>query len=128
MNTTGHIKATIRDSEELLSYSSRNPFSGHVDTWGGSLLVEDGETVHSRHVYIIAGTTGQAYGGPEEGGWWYNHFHADFRVEAVVRSESELVRILTKTDELLTLIQGNQDTQIRIGGEDWPEFQRPHYE
>lgn len=130
MTKRDEINARISDTDELLSYSAKDPFTGKVNAWGGTLLDadEDGDARGYRRVFIIAGTTTWAYGGPEEGGWYYDHFHDDFQVEVVVRSDQELLTVLAKVDELLTLVRGPEHTEIRVGGNDWPHFQRPHYE
>lgn len=130
MNKAQHLPAQIVDGNELLTHTSKNPFTGEVDTWGGNLLAGD-EDVYlrgSRLVFILAGTTSWEYGGPEEGGWWYDHFHEAFRVAVSVDSEDALATVLTKVNELLTLVEGASHQSIRIGVEDWPHFQRPHYE
>ena len=130
MNKAQSIPADIVDVNEVLTHTMVNHFTKEVDTWGGNLLAGDEDVRIRGHrlVFILAGTTSQAYGGPEEGGWWYPHFHEAFRVEVSVSSEDELVTVLAKVDELLTLVQGPSYTQIRIGVDDWPHFQRPHYE
>lgn len=130
MNKAQHLTAHVVDVNEILTHTMVNPFTKEVDTWGGNLLAgdEDVRIRGSRLVYIIAGTTSQAYGGPEEGGWYYDHFHESFRIAVSVGSEDELITLLTKLNELLTLAQGPSYQEIRIGVEEWPEYRRPHYE
>jgi hypothetical protein len=130
MNKAQGLTAHVVDVNEILTHTSKNPFTGEVDTWGGNLLAPDEEGYPRRHrlVYILGGFDVQAYGGPEEGGWYYDHFTETFRIETFVGTEDMLVDILKKVDELLTLTLGDIRTVIRIGVEDWPHFGRPHYE
>lgn len=130
MNKAQGLNAQVVDCDELLLHSSVDPFTKEVTTRGGTLLVpdEEGYPRRYRRVYILAGTTSCSFGGSEEGGWYYDHFNEAFRLEVSVDSEEALVTVLGKVDELLTLVQGVSYTQIRIGVEDYPYFQRPHYE
>lgn len=125
-----NIKARIHDSEELLTYPRVNR-SG-VENRGGNLVVTDpfheDFSPFGKWVRVIAGTTYRAYGGPEEGGWWYDAFLEAFRLPVYAHTEEELVSLLEKVDALLSATQEEFRTEIRIASGSWPEFHPPQYE
>lgn len=65
-----HLPHTLSSDEEFAK------FLGGTDYWKREWQDEEGEG-HSApdprpFVYVCAGSVTRHYGGPEEGGWWYN--------------------------------------------------------
>ena len=85
--------------------------------------------------YVNKYEIGRAYGGPEEGGWWFNYGQF-MECEAMFTSRKE-ARALA---DALTMVEGSQpdlnsvNTEYVVSfsvednvGQDWPQ-RMPHYE
>jgi len=86
--------------------------------------------------YVNRYDIGRAYGGPEEGGWWYNYGIFD-RCEAMftTRREAEAARDrlnfeAEKSNGDLNSVNCGEVIFFNVEtnqGQDWPQ-ERPHYE
>ena len=93
------------------------------------------------HAHIVT----REYGGPEEGGWWYNHanlvdtvpliFPREFTTEQCLAHAKQIQEFLVIRHRhevwgRIYSVTGGQELHITISGKkgrSWPE-QRPHYE
>ena len=127
-------KIWVRDTEDLLDGNLLAPMrlSKHYDE-----VDEDyeGETFlqerHHRVVYISGGTTGRAYGGPEEGGWYYDFFDSQVEFCLSVNDEDTLRQAVSHVEALLRLRYPHEDSsdlEIIIRTGDFFQQHRPHYE
>lgn len=88
------------------------------------------EDVGSRHVFISGGYTSRAYGGPEEGGWWYDHFTPTVEVEMVVSDADKLREAVSHVESLLRIQHGEDWDTLRIALQPHEPYRpgRPRYE
>ena len=99
-----------------------------ADDYEGEVFLYDR---FGRVVFISAGTTHRAYGGPEEGGWWYDHFETAFQFAATFENEEALKTTLDYITNLLIIQKPHeelQDMQIILQTEGFFVQRRPHYE
>lgn len=82
--------------------------------------------------YVIVGRRNRAYGGPEEGGWWYDHSHETLAA-ILVESETESKEVVKKLEENEAYFDpGTGEYVINIFHSftvpDDETFPKPHYE
>lgn len=124
----------VRDPFDLLCGSLLAP--ARADKYGEAVSDDyEGEVVlydrFVRNVFISAGTTCRAYGGPEEGGWWYDHFDTSFQFAATFDNEEALKTALDYITNLLIIQQPHEelrDLQVILYTDDFFVQRRPHYE
>lgn len=108
----------VRDSFDLLD--------------GLLLEPEEGETYprQYREVFISGGFLEQRYGGPEEGGWWYDAFDPQIEITMYPRNEEELIRALHNVASLVKLRTPWDDVrkEIIIRPDEYHQQSRPYYE
>jgi hypothetical protein len=86
---------------------------------------------HNRIVYISGGTFTRAYGGPEEGGWYYDAFDPQIEFAISVKDEVTLRLAISNIESLLLLRNPDLDLQemgIYLRSDDFHNPGRPHYE
>jgi len=94
------------------------------------------QVAQTRVVYISGGFLSSQYGGPEEGGWWYDHFTSILDVSVVVTKEEQLRAAIFHVDALLRLQMPSDlygetsldDVQIVIRPDRFHQSHRPDYE
>ena len=127
-------KIWVRDSQDLLDGNLLAPMrlSKHCDEvdedYEGETFLQ---TRYHRMVYISGGSLRRAYGGPEEGGWWYDHFDPSVEVCVSVRDEDTLRRAISHVESLLRLQHDGEDIrnlEIIIRADGFFQQRRPHYE
>jgi hypothetical protein len=133
-HTKGMENIYVRDYEELLSGNlfapmrlDRNYDEVDADFEGEVFLQER----RHRIVYITGGDFARAYGGPEEGGWWYDRFDPEIEFVLTVRDENTLRQAISHVEALLWLRHPDseaRDLGIFISARGFHEPGRPHYE
>ena len=124
----------VRDSFDLLDGQLLAPqrFNDYYDE-----VDEDyeGETFlqerYHRTVYISGGIMHRAYGGPEEGGWWYDHFDPWVEFCLTVNDEATLRKAIEHVDAMLRLRHDDDDVrdlEIILRADHFFQQHRPRYE
>jgi hypothetical protein len=112
-------------------------YCGGVMSWedmenGWDLYYCQGETCRHQHTvareywtwYVNVYSISQGYGGPEEGGWWYNVGEPVTSVRCDTHTEAE-----TMADILRKKYLNTGKSRSTLGGDDTPyPTERPHYE
>jgi hypothetical protein len=91
---------------------------------------------HQGSAWVVVHEVTREYGGPEEGGWWFDEGRVVYR-RRVLPDESQAVIVEqvertfdTTTSHRFSMAARGSDYRVSIGedrGEDYPET-RPHYE
>lgn len=123
----------VRDYQDLLDGNLLAPMRLN-DDWDEVAKDEPHtftQTRWHRVVYISGGDLARAYGGPEEGGWWYDHFGPEIEVCLSVNTEEQLRQAVSHVEGLLRLMHPHDETDelaifLRTDGFHRPG--RPHYE
>ena len=124
----------VRDYEDLLNGQLLAPirfdadYNEVDDSYGGSVYLQNR---HHRVVYISGGFMTQAYGGPEEGGWYYDHFNTVVEFSLTVYDEARLREALGHVEALMGLRFHGEDTRdlaIFLTTDDYYRPGRQHYE
>lgn len=99
----------VQDSFELLDGELLTPY--HVDEMGTVYT----QTRFTREVFISAGDVSRRYGGPEEGGWWYDWFTSVLDLSLDVSSVEDLTTALTHVEALLRMTLPHEESRdLRI--------------
>lgn len=124
----------VRDNEDLLTGNLLAPMrlDTHYDEvdedyTGEVFLQERGHRV----VFISGGTMNRSYGGPEEGGWYYDHFDTNIEFSVTVYDVETLRQVISHIEALLRLRYSDidvRDLQIIVKTGDFFCQRRPHYE
>lgn len=124
----------VRDYQDLLDGNLLAPIRMDADynevdeDYEGPVYLSDR---HSRIVYISGGTFSRAYGGPEEGGWYYDAFDPQVEFAITVKDEVTLRLAIGHIEGLLLLRNPGLDLRemgIYIRTDAFHAPGRPHYE
>ena len=95
----------VQDSFELLDGELLSPY--HTDE-NGTVYTQ---TRFTREVFISAGDVARRYGGPEEGGWWYDWFDSVLDLSLHVSSVEDLTTALTHVEALLRMTLPHEESR-----------------
>lgn len=111
--------------------------SDSFDLLDGELLTpeedEEGYTPDKRYfreVFISGGIYNERYGGPEEGGWWYDSFDPQIEIVMYPKSEQQLIDAIRHVIGLVMLRSPWEDVKkgFIIRPDHFFMQQREHYE